>query len=787
MPRLVLRRVAVLLWLVSLGCSESALQAASCPPGSRDVQGQCIKLCRAQTDCLATEDCFFDTNDSVGLCGPASRGPTQIRRFTVTPTTIDAGDSVAVGYAVVNARSVELLLREADGSEILFHETNDDFVAVVNSPSIDADVNIVLQATGPLGQVVTDMFPVDVRGTGELNIELFKATPEIVLPGETTTLSWRVLNSVGPILVTREDKTDIVMSDGEPIDSVDVVVDTRTTFTLYATGADEQEQSDTVTVQAQNVVLDSFFVVPDTVQSGDGAILTWQTRGADRITLFGTNDAQLYESTDPDYVTSGRFLVLPEESTTSYTIVASGGLQSDEGTQEIEVIPAPVATRIDSFVVSPNVLRESGPVNFSWNVTPANSEIGLFLAGVQVPVINGNGHTAQLTTDNTIVADLIVDSPAGVAAMRRRVWVVDGEDEPNNTPVTAQFGANDLAVEGELAGNGADDEDWFGVSVPEGGSVRATFLQEAGCSADFLVELWSGTRLAFEESRPGECPELFVNNLEDGPHLIRLLAQDDGPVLSYLLGLAVDGPDCGDGVEARFEQCDDGNRLSGDGCSVDCELEPDYNYFAATSQSTTWESAPAAAVPLPLLPYDEGQVLPASDHGFGMVQFPFRFRFYGRSYVGVVVHADGYMAFQPDLEVPLSEPGRAWGPTRPNAGVALLLTDLDWGNRQPRIWVERDPDRPLEIVWIDFEGVQLKNAPVEMIQARVGFTSEGRIRVRYGNVPSGLSFFSGVEDQTGTYQFTLCEANAGRCTNAQIPSNSSITYQNTALSLAAQR
>ncbi|MCP4250575.1 MAG: DUF4215 domain-containing protein, partial [bacterium] len=33
-------------------------------------------------------------------------------------------------------------------------------------------------------------------------------------------------------------------------------------------------------------------------------------------------------------------------------------------------------------------------------------------------------------------------------------------------------------------------------------------------------------------------------------------------------------PFCGDGILDRDEECDDGNNADGDGCSVDCLIEP---------------------------------------------------------------------------------------------------------------------------------------------------------------------------------------------------------------------
>jgi fibro-slime domain-containing protein len=44
-------------------------------------------------------------------------------------------------------------------------------------------------------------------------------------------------------------------------------------------------------------------------------------------------------------------------------------------------------------------------------------------------------------------------------------------------------------------------------------------------------------------------------------------------IISSLPPFDLGGADCGDGIVEGLEQCDDGNRTSGDGCSADCRLE----------------------------------------------------------------------------------------------------------------------------------------------------------------------------------------------------------------------
>ena len=54
------------------------------------------------------------------------------------------------------------------------------------------------------------------------------------------------------------------------------------------------------------------------------------------------------------------------------------------------------------------------------------------------------------------------------------------------------------------------------------------------------------------------------------------------------------GPTCGDDVaQGPTEECDDGNVLSGDGCSATCTLEP-ARHFPATGQTTCWNSGGSA-------------------------------------------------------------------------------------------------------------------------------------------------------------------------------------------------
>ncbi len=750
------------LW-APLGCSDSGVSAASCPASSQNVDGRCVKECQARADCLATEDCLFEVNAAVGLCGPAQPGPTQIRAFEITPAAIRPGAKVLVSYAVVNATGVELALRTQSGEPSVFFQNDSALVGQVVSPEINEDAEVILLVTGPRGQLVSEQLPVEV--SGRLVIESFQATPDTVLPGTETVLSWAVSNAVGPIVITRNGADDIVIDDGDPSGAVSVLVGIPTTFTLRATGVDGAVETEEALVRVQNVVVDHFEVAPTAVRGGDGAILTWATRGADRIVLQseGVQSRMLYDSTNADFAANGRFVVLPSIGATRYSIRAFAGPQFATASDGVVLSVPPPGGRITGFEVRPNVLLVPGPVTFEWTAGPPQAQVSVSLNGEVDPAIAESGDTRNLSNERTTRALLQVSTPGGVARALRRVWATVEEEEPDNNERAGATEATDLAVAGELS-PAPGEVDWMSVRVEGGGSVRTTFLSD--CEHELTLELWSGD--ARLDQAEGPCPEVSATNLDAGTYAVRLAKTEDESPIRYLLGIASDGPRCGDGVWVRdVEECDDNNLRPGDGCSPDCRIEPEYNYISRTLPTLGWEPVPANALALPLLPYEEGQPRPASDRGFAMVRLPVPFRYFGRSYPGLVVHADGFVAFHPDIDAASATPATVWGTARPNAVIALYGADLDFGDQRPRVWVGPHPDQPEDVLWIDFSAAQTRGGVGDLIQARLGLASGGGILLRYGELPDAEPFFSGIEDHTGTRQFSSCPA--GRCTVDERP------------------
>ncbi|NTX40266.1 tandem-95 repeat protein [Myxococcus sp. CA033] len=157
---------------------------------------------------------------------------------------------------------------------------------------------------------------------------------------------------------------------------------------------------------------------------------------------------------------------------------------------------------------------------------------------------------ASGTTATVLNASAALGAPDGQAAtllgLLNSALVLDlGQGEEGNGDLRVYYQGLSLALVAQVDFLKAD----------------GTFI---GSSSLHLVELGLGTHVAVA-TYPGNQPYRYV----------RLR----GAVLALYLVDAVETslrPICGDGVIGGVEICDDGNQLSGDGCSSVCKVEPGY-------------------------------------------------------------------------------------------------------------------------------------------------------------------------------------------------------------------
>lgn len=166
------------------------------------------------------------------------------------------------------------------------------------------------------------LFPASAVG-----INSFDASPEIIEPGGVSVLTWDVSDADN---VTMEPGFGAVNSSG----SMSVSPAETTTYKLIASG-DRKEKvvMCTVTVKEEDLLISSFDASPDSIRSGESAVLSWHVSGVSNVTI------------EPDIGTvepAGTLNVSPS-TTTSYKLTASNGDKEDVAycTVTVEESPLP--------------------------------------------------------------------------------------------------------------------------------------------------------------------------------------------------------------------------------------------------------------------------------------------------------------------------------------------------------------------------------------------------------------------------------------------------------------
>ncbi|MCB9649808.1 MAG: DVUA0089 family protein [Deltaproteobacteria bacterium] len=194
-----------------------------------------------------------------------------------------------------------------------------------------------------------------------------------------------------------------------------------------------------------------------------------------------------------------------------------------------------------------------------------------------------------LTTHSTFV--LRATSQGGQDEATITVFQQVDESEPNDDAATAQvLTTSGAPVVGMVSPAG--DEDWYAVTVPAGGWIRAWTDDGAGaCPFDTYMTLTSTdgvTRLAFDDDDGvGACSFLQPGaidpgaaNLAAGTYFVRVRAYSSSVTGTYVLHVEFGGPGCGNSIIEPSEQCDDGNTAAGDGCDAQCTYEPNGTFTA---------------------------------------------------------------------------------------------------------------------------------------------------------------------------------------------------------------
>lgn len=218
--------------------------------------------------------------------------PPPTATFSATPTTISEGEAAILGWTTTNATNISI----------------DSGIGAVptsgtRSVSPAATTTYTLTASGIGGST---MKQVTVTVTPPKPQISFAAAPRTIAEGESSTLSWTVLNATSVSI-------DHGIGNGPTTGSTSVSPATTTTYRLSATGPGGSSSAQvTVTVLAAPVI--TFTATPPSVTRGAASTLAWTVTDASLVVIDSGIGAQ---------PPNGALEVRPTETTT-YLLTAAG-------------------------------------------------------------------------------------------------------------------------------------------------------------------------------------------------------------------------------------------------------------------------------------------------------------------------------------------------------------------------------------------------------------------------------------------------------------------------------
>lgn len=188
---------------------------------------------------------------------------------------------------------------------------------------------------------------------------------------------------------------------------------------------------------------------------------------------------------------------------------------------------------------------------------------------------------------------------------------VVAESEPNDTDALANASGG---VDGFVAAiDPVGDHDWFSldVTVPDSTVTLEVGDGLGGCPFfDSLLTLEGPAHLAIATDDNGgvsPCSRLVQPRLAVGTYHVEVRQLGDALIQdAYVLSIRVLPPTCGDAVVQPGEQCDDGNVISGDGCSATCQVESPHEREPNDTTATATPPWPAGTSWI-------GSIVPATD------------------------------------------------------------------------------------------------------------------------------------------------------------------------------
>ena len=253
-----------------------------------------------------------------------------ITEFTATPLTINEGDQTVLQWMTVNADSVTVTVQNPSGSSGL------GSVGTSGSATVSPreTTTYLLTATNVDGRMVSRTITVAVVPPDAPRILRFLATPQEILPGDFSSLSW-VVENADTVSITGV-SANLSPQDG----NADVNPEETTEYTLTATndvGSVTAVVIVTVLKAPRILTFESNKVAVK--NSNEPAVLSWTTENADRVVLVNFGEVE----------PNGSMTVNPVGQTI-YTLIAYG---------KQEEVTSTVIIGVENPNRSPNAVAEA--------------------------------------------------------------------------------------------------------------------------------------------------------------------------------------------------------------------------------------------------------------------------------------------------------------------------------------------------------------------------------------------------------------------------------------------
>lgn len=322
--------------------------------------------------------------------------PIDVRVFRATPARALPGTPIVLSWELRGAHAVTVAADPAGAATGLstcvgLGSDGRGFCTVDLDPDLAlGPVTFTLEATQLGGASLDANADVDVIAGPA--VASFTATPDALVPGQTTTVAWTTfgsdtvaLGAMPPGRVTGLSGCTAVGADGTGSCEVTIVAEAAPgaiVFSLEATHA-AAGPGDTATlsltvVEAPEVV--AFDIADDTLTAGDPLELSWKVAHADFVTLsepsgrIGQAALDACDGFDPDTGEGACVLTLPaslEPGALTFTLSATGptGARSEVRERLVVVGEPPTA----ALSAAPSPLPEGGGVaTLSWTASGAD-------------------------------------------------------------------------------------------------------------------------------------------------------------------------------------------------------------------------------------------------------------------------------------------------------------------------------------------------------------------------------------------------------------------------------